>query len=233
MGRIRALGVLVVAVCAMGAALTSTAFATVSVVWKHEGGPWESYTGETEIREPNNTVILQKTGEDLFYGGGEGLGVAAIEQASWNFQNVSLKGQLCTSSGAEPGEVRMNPLVGEFGILNAKTDEVGVELEPAKAGGLLEEFTCGATSVEVRGGLVGSVTPVDTLVSPGEYFTTTYSESKPGHQAFSKVQGGKKVALEISINKGKFKKVTFVGTDYSTPAFGPEELEVVKAKKTK
>lgn len=231
MRRIAMLGALLVAACGLGAIMAGSALATTSVVWKHEGGPWESSSVETEIRvwtsSTSYIIIKQMTGQDLFYGGGEAVGIAA---GNWNFTSTEMNGQPCTSKGATVGEIQLNPLQGKVGLLNAKT--VGVQLEPATKGSMLAEFSCGESSVAIRGGLIGSVSPVNTPIAHGEAFTATYGEGKPAHQQYSKLKGGAKTVLQASIDKGKFLKTTFVGTDASTPAEGEtQEFEIVKTKK--
>jgi hypothetical protein len=218
------LGLLVALALLSAMVIASNAQATEDVVWGTEGHLM-SYEGETEIREPNGAVILQKAGEDLFYGGGEAVG--GVIQMETVKTGVELKGQLCSSEGASLGEVVWNKISATVGIVKGTT--VGIAYAPQTTGGLLASFTCGTSTVEIRGGLVGTIGPVNQLIGFGEFLTATYAAKKPGVQEYTKLKGGPKDELEISINKGKFRKAALVGTDRIEPASG-QSTEITETK---
>jgi hypothetical protein len=89
----------------------------------------------------------------------------------------------CTTPGQAVGVIKTFKLEGELGTFGTKTGLV-LKSEENK---LIAEFVCGVAKVEVRGkergtsgekgGPIGEITPVNTLVDPGEAFKLTYTQN--------------------------------------------------------
>jgi hypothetical protein len=194
----------------------------------HTASGWESEWGSTEY-QVNGVKFTSSPGTDVFLENPEAE-PAIIDHGEWVLKNATLGGQVCSSFASLPGEVHTETLIGKLGIVNAKTDEVGLETK-AEATKTFAKYTCGETFVEMRGAVIGQITPVKTPLAVGEPFTVSYA-SKAGKQAIAKFQGGHAASLEVSLNKGKFKKVAFTGTDLMF-ANKTQEVEILETKKGK
>ncbi|HEV3322503.1 MAG TPA: hypothetical protein VG147_09995 [Solirubrobacteraceae bacterium] len=86
----------------------------------------------------------------------------------------------CKTAGAGKEVITTNKLEGELGYIPPATNkEVGLVLKPgAGAGGFFASLECivsGVTVViNVKGEVIGKITPLNKLVDPGEPFTLTY-----------------------------------------------------------
>jgi hypothetical protein len=111
----------------------------------------------------------------------------------------------CTSPAAASGEIVTNSLTLTYAAIDSKTSRVGAELKPK---GLFTTFECDGVKFEAKGGVIGEITPLETLVTPPESYTLNFARSA-GHQAVTKFQGGKTTELEFSATegtkKGKYK----------------------------
>jgi len=138
-----------------------------------------SWTEDYEIVERKSSTQLSTTG-NLFTG-------------------VEVGGVKCSSAGAKEGEVVTNGLTETFGFINKAKSEVGLEVKPTTKEGLIAKFKCGVNTVEVRGGVIGKMTPVNKLVGPTEHFTQIFAQEK-GKQEITKFEGGPEVGLEGRID---------------------------------
>lgn len=133
------------------------------------------------------------------------------------FFGVEFNKVKCNSSGAEAGEVKTNPLTGTLGFINKSKNEVGIETAPTTKGGLVASMTCGETKIEVRGAVIGSVTPVNIAITPEQHFMEIL-EAKEGKQAIVKFEGGAEVTHEMKINGSKFTKSGFTDSGSLVPS---------------
>jgi hypothetical protein len=85
----------------------------------------------------------------------------------------------CQSAGASKEEIKGDYLFGRLGYLDKAESKVGIRFEPepgieGNSNDLFAEFECTHSSekikVEIRGAIIGSITPVAKSVAPGEHF---------------------------------------------------------------
>jgi hypothetical protein len=85
----------------------------------------------------------------------------------------------CTTPGQEAGVIKTSVLEGQLGYISESAKTVGLVLKPKSPATLFAEFECTKgtekIAVKVRGELIGKVTPVNELISPGGHFTQTYT----------------------------------------------------------
>jgi hypothetical protein len=112
----------------------------------------------------------------------------------------------CSSAGAHAGEVVSDPLEGELGIerrgASASTDKLGLELLGAEEGGALLQFSCGATSVSIRGAAIAPLKAGKMLVAPTLEFKASKGRQKP--EGFA---GAGRDVLEESVGGGAYEQV--------------------------
>ena len=119
----------------------------------------------------------------------------------------ALEGQACESLGAKDGEVVSEPVVQEFGYINAKRKEVGLEERPA-SGTLYAQFTCGLNIVELRGALIGAVTPVNKTIGPGSSLNDEVAiNDETGKDKITHFEHGPVAVMEMQVNEEGFQEV--------------------------
>jgi hypothetical protein len=122
-----------------------------------------------------------------------GLGLSETERCSSEFSNY--------------GEVKTVPLTLELGWINKAKGEVGLEERPT-TGELYAHFICGpetggGTLVRVKGGVIGTITPINKKILPGDSYTWVAVENKEtGKQTVTKFEGGPTVEREVKIGAG-------------------------------
>jgi hypothetical protein len=107
------------------------------------------------------------------------------------------------SCSTAPVEIRTAALSGVIGYSNREQNQVALELLPVEEGSDFLSYTCGSTSTEVRGELLGALSPVD---SPTTSFSLNLSQSK-GKQHIEGFQEGPKEVLEASVGGGPFEQL--------------------------
>jgi len=133
---------------------------------------------------------------------------------------VELEKVKCNSAGAKEGEVKTKPVTAELGFINKAKGEVGLEERPT-TGTALATFTCAKTTIEVRGGVIGSITPINKATT-SEGLTETIA-LKEGKQAITKFEGGPTSVLEAQVNGGGYHEVAVESTGHLT-VVGPDTL---------
>ena len=111
---------------------------------------------------------------------------------------------------------KTEPLTAELGYVNKAKGEVGLK-EGASKGELLTRFKCGVNTIEVRGSVIGSIAPINKLITPEEHFTLEWALLE-GKQAITKFEGGSAVHLEAQINEGGFQAITYTEDGTATPS---------------
>jgi len=138
----------------------------------------------------------------------------------WLFTNcVESLGGKCTTSGGTAGVISPGSLWGAIGYIPG-TREVGADVSPEartavevnrnEFNAIFVEFSCPATSVKIRGGLNGQVTPLNSgIAGVTGHFTLTYTQTA-GSQTITRlegVEGGVQNQLEISLNGAAYEKL--------------------------
>jgi len=139
--------------------------------------------------------------------------------ASYELGGESSEEIQCNSAGAAPGVVKLQPITEEIAWINKASGEVGREERPTK-GNLLAKFTCGHHTVEIRGAVIGALTPVNTVVGgPGGHFTVADTENKETEkQAITGFEGGPKAVLEFQFDRGGFSEVVLTSSLEMVPS---------------
>lgn len=113
------------------------------------------------------------------------------------FSGCKLNKVPCNTPGATPGTIATNLLSMKIDYINKAKKQVGIDLVEA-AGAMFLEYGCGsATSVEVRGSVIGRVAPINKLVTPSESFKLSFAQ-KLGVQKFPKLEAAPIDVLETS-----------------------------------
>jgi hypothetical protein len=114
----------------------------------------------------------------------------------------------CKTSGAGTEEIVTEKLKGHIGYLNKSKKEVGQELEPE--GTLFAKFECAGETVEVRGHVIGKLTPTDSMTKT----TTLTFEQSGGKQKYTEFEGGPSgQILETKTGSGSFGQSAEATTD--------------------
>jgi len=120
---------------------------------------------------------------------------------------MMFSGVPCRSAGAAEGEVVTNPEIETLGWIDKAKDEVGLEERAKKKKGLLASFTCGSNTIELRGAVVGRLTPINTRVLPGEHFVSDFAITETGEQVYESLEGLPAVSIELQMNKDGFHRI--------------------------
>ncbi len=203
-------------------------FGRCLTIGKHEGrykkGCTEAETGggyewTTEIVKKGFTLATKGTSEledaagalvvctGAGGGSGEYAGVKTVANVTLTFTGCgvskSKKAVKCTSPGAAEGELRTSTLEGAIGFTNKEEADAGLELLPAHEGEAFLTYTCGTTMTEVRGGVFGGLT---TINSPATSFKDKYASFK-GKQRLEHFTEGLDEVLEASVGGAAFEEI--------------------------
>lgn len=151
------------------------------------GGRLISCTADTNVGEHTGAKAL--------------IVVVTFTGCTTKFLGITLN---CQTAAAKKGEIITKELEGTLGYINKAAKEVGVALKP-KGGGNFVNLECEGIGIEVRGSVIGVVTPLNKLVKTTEHFTLTFSQAK-GVQKPTKLEGEAKDVLETSTSKGAFEE---------------------------
>jgi hypothetical protein len=128
----------------------------------------------------------------------------------------ALSGEGCASAGAAAGEIVSRPLDGVLGVeklgASESKNKLGLELFPAGGAGSFMEFSCGATSVVLRGSVIAAVRANKMSLSSTLGFKASKGRQKP--ESF--VEGATDV-LEASFAGAAYEAIglTLAGTQTS------------------
>ncbi len=138
------------------------------------------------------------------------------------FDGCALAGIKCTTAHQAEGKIVTPTLEGALGIykMAAKPagDKVGLGLRPAGKGPTFMEFSCGATSVVVKGSVIVPLTSNKMLPT-----IELQAKAAKGKQKPESFVGGSKEVLEESINGGPYEAT---GLTVAITEENGEELEV-------
>lgn len=202
-----------------------------------EGGKYEWYAGiakdnltvadSTETVEKvvkSKKVTIETVGKTKLVcgglsGSGEYLGTTAIAGLTLTLTGCQLGESSCSSAGASSGEIVTKTLTGTLGWREKEANAVGLGLSPASEGGALIEAVCGSYTVLVSGGVVGYITPVNSMSST---FTLKYKASK-GKQSPEGFQGEPAEVLSMAVSGGTAEQA---GLSLDGSLVNEEELEI-------
>jgi hypothetical protein len=140
-------------------------------------------------------------------GGGEysGNGLSSVGGVALALKGCALRGASCSSAGAADGEVLSDTLEGALGITklggSSANNKVGLSLLPAAGGGLIAQFSCGASTVSIRGSVIAPI-PAGAMLSA---YGLRY-KAKKGRQEPERFVGGAPSVLEVSLDGGAFEQ---------------------------
>lgn len=210
MTRVRTLAIALMAVfalCAVSAAAASAALPEL-VNAKGEALVKKKFTdaseGETKLESKSGLTVTCKAAKST----GESTGTKTSAHNIVTFTGcTSSFGGSCNTKGKAAGEIVTNELSGEIGYVNKANKEVGLELHPT-SGTVFATFECGAfLKNEVRGSIIGALTPINKKVKTTEHFTVKYEKgAEKGTQKITKFEGGSEDVLESSLDGGSFEK---------------------------
>ena len=138
-------------------------------------------------------------------GSGEYTGQKTLGGILLTFAGCEQLGQKCTSLLAAEGELVTNPLEGVLGVirlgLTSASNKIGLELFPAGKAGAFMEFTCGLTTVTLRGAVIVPVVANKMLTAT----TLKYSASR-GKQHPERFLGEPAAILEASFGNKAYEQ---------------------------
>ena len=200
MKRITITSLYLVAVFAVSAIATATAFAKEP----------EYRTGESEwcatcvVGEGERSEGRTVSKEDWTATKPTELGFETGKPITHVFAGVELgPGETCSSAEAAPGEVKTALVDYKLAFINKAKGEVGLLEAPAASEGLLSKFTCGHNVIETRGALLGQITPTNTKVKA---LSVNIAISEDEKQAITKFEGGTAV-LEAQFDGRGFHEI--------------------------
>jgi hypothetical protein len=121
--------------------------------------------------------------------------------------------------GSPAGEIVSSQLEGVLGIekagAEAKKDKIGLDLSASEGAGTVLQFTCGVTTVSVRGSVIAPVKSNKTSLSSPLKFKAAKGKQRP--QSFA---GEPADVLEASFDGGAFERagLTLAATQTSEEA---------------
>jgi len=191
----------------------------------------EAYRGwqEEDLKEP---VILETTSGSRveclgLTASGEYSGTNTVSNVRTTFTGCELKlekaekvGASCHSAAASAGEIVVNPLEGELGLITKQAEPVkdtaGIALFAAS--GPIAEFACGTYSIVVTGSVIHQVSVNKMLLEENEKF-----DQSKGNQSVENFYGGEQDVLTSTID-GFFKFKS--GEALLTRLVNAQEVEV-------
>jgi hypothetical protein len=193
----------------------STAACTVAATSLKFGFEWEAGPGPkakftTKIKEATlatfetvKKALVVCKGETST---GEYTGLKTVGNVVFTFTGCEMGGVKCASAGAAEGEVLTNALEGALGIEKASTEgpvknKIAMDLFPVGGTGPLTEFSCGATTVAIRGSVISPV-----LANKMNLTATVKYAAVSGKQKPEKFEGLPKDVLETSFGEAAFEQ---------------------------
>ena len=112
--------------------------------------------------------------------------------------------QQCTSPMAAAGQIDSQELQGALGVESeGRKAKMGIGLSPPS--GTVAEFTCGTTSVSIRGSVIASVKSGKPESSTALKYAASKGAQKPSHFV-----GGPEEQLEASFGGGPYEPIRLV-----------------------
>lgn len=134
----------------------------------------------------------------------------------------------CSSAGAKAEEIITQTLRGTLFFLKTGSSEVGIDLKPEKLGEPLAEFTCGGIQkMSISGGVIGKLTPVNTLTKA---FSLTFSQAA-GRQSPEEFLGSSGCSPQRDVLSTTGTKVFFGGENFGPIQSGLEAGESLSLSK--
>lgn len=215
--RLRMLGLALVAVFALSAVAVASASAALPELVNKEGkeikagkrgftseGTGGPYVLETKSGNKIECSTLSNTGKVT------GLKTDTVKVLFDGCKSVLLD-EPCTSTvpkGKEEGDIETTELASELVYINKAKKEVGIVLKP-KGTANFTTFECSGIKIEVKGSVIGVITPINKLVTPPAKFTLAFTQEK-GVQKPTEYENekGEKVkdVLETSVAGGAFEE---------------------------
>jgi hypothetical protein len=214
MRRIRILTLGLLALMAITAYASASASAALPELVNNKGEAlkekeFTSKSGKGTLKATNGTVMCTAdTNKGTVTGTKSDEVVVTFTNCTDNFGNN------CQSAGQATGTIVTNLLESTLGYINKTTTppEVGIDLAPKAPATVFVSFKCGPfITVEVRGSVIGKITPVNKLVKTTEHFTLAFTEAG-GKQVPEKFEGGAKDTLESNFGFG-FEPATLTNSD--------------------
>ncbi|HTU79669.1 MAG TPA: hypothetical protein VMF09_13000 [Solirubrobacteraceae bacterium] len=132
---------------------------------------------------------------------GEYVGLRAIDGVVLTLTGCAKAGEKCSSAGRSAGEVLTSSLEGTLGVqkkgATSAKDKIALALYPVSKTGPFAEFSCGGTSVSVRGAVLVPIKAGKGYLKQALKFEATKGAQKP--EGF---EGEPKQILEESFDKG-------------------------------
>ncbi|HMD57118.1 MAG TPA: S53 family peptidase [Solirubrobacteraceae bacterium] len=207
---------------------TCTSLATAekySYEWAPGPGPKAKFTATLK---PLSTAVIETlartdvtcTGASA---GGEYVGRKTVASVIVTFTGCTRAGVKCTSAGRSEGEVVTSALVGSLGVVSKSgegplKDAIGADLSPSSESVPVASFTCGASTVSVKGSVLDPVTSDKMLTKVTVKYAAAMGRQKP--EGF---EGLPRDVLEEAVGEAAFEQAALKLTMTET---GEEPLEV-------
>jgi hypothetical protein len=113
----------------------------------------------------------------------------------------------CETNATEAGKIKTSELEGLLGYVEEAGKKVGLDLDPVAQP--FAKFECSGIPVEVKGGVIGELTPINTKT---KLYKLVFQQMG-GTQKWTKLVGGTNSTLEVKINGGAGEKAGMAATD--------------------
>ena len=203
---------------------------TCATVSKKHNGPYEFESGVLDPHFTSNaiTAVTLETASRAKVtcsgetSAGEFTSPRTVGGLILKFDGCALAGFKCTTAHQAEGKIVTSTLEGTLGVykMAAKPagNKVGLELSPAGKAGTFMEFSCGGTSVSVKGSVIVPLTANKTLPT-----IDLQAKASNGKQKPENFVGGPKEILEASTNGEPDEPI---GLTVAVTEENGEELEV-------
>jgi hypothetical protein len=176
-------------------------------------------TKSVTLESANTSSKVTCTGESS---GGEYVGQQTVGGIVLTLTGCAKGTEKCASSGESAGTILSKTLEGVLGIekagATAAKDKVGLELFPDGKTGPFAEFSCGSTSIAVRGAVIAPIKPNKMELTQAIKVAATKGKQKP-----EKFENGPKAVLEESIAAGSYEQT---GLSVAITQTNKEKVEV-------
>ncbi len=191
----------------LAAALTLSAAASASAALPEFSGPFPkpfgSKSGKAVLETVKKATVTCAADTNTGQVTGPKAGTVVI-----TFTGCAIPGARCSNTGT-PGKIVTNTLVLRLGYISKAKKEVGVDL---LNGNLIVEFACGGVVVQVKGSVIGRITPINKPVVPPKGYTLKFTQAG-GKQKVQNLEAEPKDTPETAFGGGPFEESGLASND--------------------
>jgi hypothetical protein len=205
MGTTRLVILTLMATLAFSVVSVSSALAALPEFIGTFANPFTAHSEAITIENADGVHLSCKSGSAE----GEFANVKKAKKVKMTFEGCqdSIIAGSCETNALEEGKIKTSELEGTLGYVEEAGKKVGLDLNPVAEP--LAKFECSGIEVEVKGGVIGELKPINTK-------TRLYKlvfEQAAGTQKWTKLVGGVNSTLEVKIMGGAAEKAGMATTE--------------------